>query len=42
MGVLPALLVEAFTGTELQLLRQLDGKWHEVRGEPGVDGTAWV
>jgi hypothetical protein len=38
VGVLPALLVEAFTGTELQLLRQFDGKWHEVRGEPGVDG----
>ena len=30
-GVLPALLVEAFTGTELQLLRQRDGGRHEVQ-----------
>jgi hypothetical protein len=30
-GVFPALVVEAFTGTQLQLLRQLDDKWHEVQ-----------
>lgn len=40
-SVLSALLVEAFTRTELQLLRQLDGGWHEVRVEPGVGGPGW-
>jgi hypothetical protein len=30
-GVFPTLLVEAFTRTELHLLGQLDGRWHEVR-----------
>ena len=40
-GVLPTLLVEAFAGAEVHLLGQLDGGWHEVRGEPSVGEPAW-
>ena len=40
-GVCPTLLVEAFAGTELHLLGQLDGGRHEVREANLVSMGQW-